>query len=162
MPVSSFHSSAFPLQDLTLQITPTFLQPSLPWLDRIHILFIFFLPRWLLPFSLLCWTWLTDKESASRCRNHRRHGCNPWVRKIPWVGKFPWSSNPLQYSCLGNSMDRGAWRDIIHWVTKSWTQLSDWACPAGLRPQISSILTPLLCVISILPTMAIVATFYQI
>ena len=28
---------------------------------------------------------------------------------------------PLQYSCLGNPMDRGAWRTIVHGVTKSWT-----------------------------------------
>ena len=34
--------------------------------------------------------------------------------------------NPLQYSCLENSMDRGAWRATIHGVTKSWTWLSDW------------------------------------
>ena len=31
--------------------------------------------------------------------------------------------NPLQYSCLENSMDRGAWRATVHGVTKSWTQL---------------------------------------
>ena len=29
--------------------------------------------------------------------------------------------NPLQYSCLGNSMDRGAWQATVHGVTKSWT-----------------------------------------
>ena len=33
--------------------------------------------------------------------------------------------NPLQYSCLENSMDRGAWRAIVHRVTKSWTWLSN-------------------------------------
>ena len=31
--------------------------------------------------------------------------------------------NPLQYSCLGNPMDRGAWRAIVHGVAKSWTWL---------------------------------------
>ena len=31
--------------------------------------------------------------------------------------------NPLQYSCLKNSMDRGAWRATVHRVTKSWTWL---------------------------------------
>ena len=30
---------------------------------------------------------------------------------------------PFQYSCLKNPMDRGAWRAIVHGVTKSWTQL---------------------------------------
>ena len=31
--------------------------------------------------------------------------------------------NPLQYSCLENPMDRGAWWPTVHWVAKSWTQL---------------------------------------
>ena len=33
--------------------------------------------------------------------------------------------NPLQYSCLENAMDRGAWWDTVHGVTKNWTRLSD-------------------------------------
>ena len=37
------------------------------------------------------------------------------------------NGNPLQYSCLENPMDRGAWRATAHGVTKSQTQLSDWA-----------------------------------
>ena len=36
------------------------------------------------------------------------------------------NGNPLQYFCLKNSMDKGAWQDIIvHGVAKSQTQLSD-------------------------------------
>ena len=35
------------------------------------------------------------------------------------------NGNQLQYSCLENYMDRGAWRSIIHGVTKSQTRLSD-------------------------------------
>ena len=31
------------------------------------------------------------------------------------------NGNPLQYSCLENSMDRGAWRATVHGVAKSWT-----------------------------------------
>ena len=34
------------------------------------------------------------------------------------------NGNPLQYSCLENSMGRGAWRATVHGVSKSWTQLS--------------------------------------
>ena len=34
------------------------------------------------------------------------------------------NGNPLQYSCLGNPMDRGAWWATVHGVTKSGTQLS--------------------------------------
>ena len=35
------------------------------------------------------------------------------------------NGNPLQYSCLENSMYRGAWWATVHGVPKSWTQLSD-------------------------------------
>ena len=35
------------------------------------------------------------------------------------------NSNPLQYVCLENPMDRGAWWAAVHRVTKSWTWLSD-------------------------------------
>ena len=38
------------------------------------------------------------------------------------------NGNPLQYSCLENSMDRGAWRATVHGVTQSWTLLSMSAC----------------------------------
>ena len=43
---------------------------------------------------------------------------------IPGLGRSPGEghSNPLQYSCLGNSMDREAWWATIYGVTKSWTQ----------------------------------------
>ena len=38
------------------------------------------------------------------------------------------NGNSLQYSCLGNPMDRGPWWATVHGVAKRWTQLSDWAC----------------------------------
>ena len=43
-------------------------------------------------------------------------------------GRFPGEedSYPLQYSCLDNSMVRGAWPAIVHGIAKSWTRLSDW------------------------------------
>ena len=46
---------------------------------------------------------------------------------IPGSGSSPGeeNGNPLQYSCLGNTMDRGAWRTTVHGVTRSWTGLSD-------------------------------------
>ena len=42
-------------------------------------------------------------------------------------GRSPGEGNgyPLHYSCLGKSMDRGAWWPIVHGVTKSWKQLRD-------------------------------------
>ena len=42
---------------------------------------------------------------------------------IPRSGRSPGegNGNPLQYSCLENSMDRGVWQATVHGVTKSWT-----------------------------------------
>ena len=46
---------------------------------------------------------------------------------IPGLGSFPGeeNGNPLQYSCLENSTDRGAWWAILHVVSKNWTRLSN-------------------------------------
>ena len=46
---------------------------------------------------------------------------------IPGLGKSSreGNGNTLQYSCLENPMDRGAWRVMVHWVAKSWTRLRD-------------------------------------
>ena len=43
---------------------------------------------------------------------------------IPRLGRSPGGGpgNPLQYSCLENPTDRGAWRATVHEVSKSWTQ----------------------------------------
>ena len=47
-----------------------------------------------------------------------RHGFNPRVRKIPW--RKAWQ--PLQYSCLQNPMDRGAWWAIVHrFIGHNWS-----------------------------------------
>jgi len=44
---------------------------------------------------------------------------------IPGLGRSPGGGhgNPLQYSCLKNPMDRGAWWAIVHRVTKSQTRM---------------------------------------
>ena len=52
------------------------------------------------------------------------------ARDITDTGSIPGSGrsrgrngNPLQYSCLENPMDRGAWQATVHGVTESWTRL---------------------------------------
>ena len=63
-------------------------------------------------------------------------GCSPWGREemdtteqlhshfsLSCIGEG--NDNPLQYSCLENPMDRGAWWAAVHGVAKSWTQLSN-------------------------------------
>ena len=49
---------------------------------------------------------------------------------FPQLGRSPGEGNgkPLQYSCLENRMDRGAWLATVHGVSKSWMQLSTPAC----------------------------------
>ena len=49
------------------------------------------------------------------------------LASVPESGRSPGegNGNPLQYTCLENSMDRGAWLATVHGVAKSWTRLSD-------------------------------------
>ena len=58
------------------------------------------------------------KESAC---NVRDPGLIPESGRSPGEG----SGNPLQYPCLENPVDRGAWRATAHGVTKSRTRLND-------------------------------------
>jgi len=51
----------------------------------------------------------------------REPGLIPCQRRSPGGGH----GNPLQYSCLENPKDRGAWWARFHGVAKTWTQLSD-------------------------------------
>ena len=60
--------------------------------------------------------WLKGQESACQCR---RCGFDSRLGKIPGEG----NGNPLQYSCLENPMDRGAWWATVHGVAKSRTWL---------------------------------------
>ena len=61
----------------------------------------------------------------------KEYACNAGVTDD--LGSIPGSErslgegngNPLQYSCLENPMDRGAWWVTVHGFAKSWTQLSE-------------------------------------
>ena len=50
-----------------------------------------------------------------------------YLGSVPGLGRSPGegNGNPLQYSCLENPMDGGAWRATVHGVAKSQTWLSD-------------------------------------
>ena len=61
----------------------------------------------------------TGKEPICQCRRLNKHGLIPGSGRSPGGGH----GNPLQYSCLENAMDRGAWWAIDHGVIKSWTRL---------------------------------------
>ena len=68
--------------------------------------------------------WLSGKESACNAGDARDAGSIPESERSPGEGK----GKPLQYSCLENSMDRGAWRATVHEFTKSGTWLSMHTC----------------------------------
>ena len=55
--------------------------------------------------------WLSSKESACNAED---------VDSIPGSGRYTGEENDnlLQYSCLGNSMDRGSWQTTVHGVAK--------------------------------------------
>ena len=58
----------------------------------------------------------------------KESACNEGdLDSIPGSRRCPGEGNgyPLQYSCLENPMDRGAWRATVHRVAKSQIQLSD-------------------------------------
>ena len=63
---------------------------------------------------------LAHKESACNARDTGDTG------SIPGSGRSPGgvNGNPLQYSCLENPMDRGAWWTVVHGVAKSQVQLT--------------------------------------
>ena len=62
-----------------------------------------------------------SEESACIADDAGDTGLISGLIRSPGVG----NGNPLQYSCLGNSMGRGAWWATAHRVTKSRTRLSD-------------------------------------
>ena len=68
---------------------------------------------------------LMDSPSGS---GSKESTCNAGdLGSIPGSGRSPekGNGNPLQHSCLENSMDREAWWVTVHGVTKCWVQLSD-------------------------------------
>ena len=72
-----------------------------------------------------CLVWILGFPGGS---DSEESTCNVGhLGSIPRLGRTPGGGhdNPLQYSCLENPMDRGAWRAIVHGVAKSWTRLSD-------------------------------------
>ena len=70
------------------------------------------------------------KNPPANAGDMREVGFDPWVGKTPGGGL----GNPLQYSCLENLMDRGAWQAAVWGITKSWTRLKRLSihyCPTG-------------------------------
>jgi len=67
------------------------------------------------------WTSLVAQTVKASAYNVGDLGSIPGLGRSPGEG----NGNPLQYSCLENPMDRGAWQAAVHGVTKSQIRLSD-------------------------------------
>ena len=90
-----------------------------------HILLWELGTSWVQNRSLLFSSCLMDSSGGS---DSKESACNSGdLGSIPGLGRSPEKGNgsPLQYSCLENYMDRGAWWVTVHGVTKCWIQLSD-------------------------------------
>ena len=88
--------------------------------------FSFTLSHWKKPNELsVRWGFPSSSDSKKKKKKIslqcRRPGFDPGSGRFPREG----NGNALQYSCLENSMDRGAWWATVHRVTKSQTRLSD-------------------------------------
>ena len=88
------------------------------------------------------WTWLSMSTSIRVCLASILKLKQPGIHQNPFVVHSiiePWSeSNPgkgngtaFQYACLGNPMNRGAWRATILGVVKRLAWLSDWTTTCG-------------------------------
>ena len=91
------------------------------------ILILLFLPNSLFLSNLGLPWWLSSKESACDVEGEGEVGLILGSGRSPGGGYVI----PLQYSCLENSMDRGAWGATVHSVTKS--------CASNLIPHICSL-----------------------
>ena len=67
--------------------------------------------------------WLAQIVKNHAC-NARHQGSSPGSESSPGEG----NGYPLQYSCLENLMDRGAWLATVQGITTSWTQLRNRTC----------------------------------
>ena len=79
-------------------------------------------------FDSLCGWKMGFPGGSDGLKKKKKTPCNVGDSLIPGSERSPGeeNGNPLQYSWLENSMDRGDWLAIVHGVTKSQTQLSDW------------------------------------
>ena len=71
---------------------------------------------------------LTEAEGFPCSSLSKESACSAGDQgSIPGLGRCPGegSGNPIQYPCLENLMDRGAWWAAVHGVAKSWARLSD-------------------------------------
>ena len=136
-PSSKSLSSSFRVLYKTAPPIPLILTPFL-WMIDIYTFFFFASGHNMCWFTFQClylfkkcelyeteWTIFPPlyHQCLERCLPCSGNLITHWVIERP---SFPWgegNGNPLQYSCLENPVDRGAWWAAVHRVTQSWTRL---------------------------------------
>ena len=79
-------------------------------------------------FLIYIYSTLYKNRSFPGGSNGKESACNAGdMSLIPWSKIFPGegNGNPLQYSCIENPMDGGAWQALVHGVAQSWKRWSD-------------------------------------
>ena len=77
--------------------------------------------------------WHSGKKPACQCRRHRRHGFNPWVRKIPW--RRAWWLTPVFLP--GEAHGQRSLAGYSPWVRKEWdlTEATEHPCMQTSEPE---------------------------
>ena len=132
----------FKLLSLSLSLHPSFPYFLLPFLIRPAWISLDRDPVFMITFNLnnLLKTLLGASQKALAIKNLPANvGDVRDVDSIPGLGRSPGGGydNPLQYSCLENLTDRGAWRAMVHRFAKSQTQLK-WPSTHASKDPITS------------------------
>ena len=88
---------------------------------------------------ILEWVAIPFSRGSSKSRDQTWVFCI--TSRFFTIGEPPGSSNPLQYSCLGNPVERGAWQATVHGVTKE----SDMALWLNNNSKVTQSVTELPC-----------------
>ena len=79
--------------------------------------------------------WAHHKQNEKKNHNLKNHTYWTYIKKqklnyiLLGISRREGNGTPLQYSCLENPMDGGAWQAAVHGVARSWTRLSDFTFP---------------------------------
>ena len=124
----------FPIERLALRIVPStdngIKYLLYEWMNLLSCLKFFWLFISLFPVFQASQVVIVVKNTPDNAGDARDMDLIPGLGRSTRLG----SDNSLQYSCMGNSGDRGAWQATVPRVPKNQTQQSNWALPVCNYP----------------------------
>ena len=108
-----------------IKITRAFHQKKTLKMKRQSTVFVIHRSNEGLIYTIYKWLWIKKERQTLSIVSSRAAGD---AILGSWRSSGEGNCNPLQYSCLRNSMDRGSWQATVLEVIKCQAQLSDWAC----------------------------------